>query len=137
RGPVVTPHPYPGVVLGRLHRLALRVFAKLPVGARRRVVRALAPTFSVGAICCVERDDGAILLVRQSYRRRWGLPGGLLQKGESPADAVRREVDEEVGLDLELLGEPAVVVDARARRVDIIYRGRPAAREDALAVAPG
>ena len=36
----------------------------------------------------------------------------------------RREVLEEVGLHIEPLGEPAVVVDPRPRRVDVIYRAR-------------
>lgn len=108
-----------------LHVLALRVFGRLPVRLRRSIVRAITPSFTVGANCVIERDDGAILLVRQAYRRRWGLPGGLLERGEAPAAAVVREVDEEVGLDIEVVGEPAVVVDARARRVDVVYRARP------------
>ena len=33
------------------------------------------PNYTVGAMCIVERDDGAILFVRHSYRRRWGVPG--------------------------------------------------------------
>jgi ADP-ribose pyrophosphatase YjhB (NUDIX family) len=112
------------------------VFDKLPVTWRRRAVRAIAPTFSVGAICCIERGDGAILLVRQCYRRRWGLPGGLLQKGESAHDAVRREVTEEIGIEVQLLGEPAVVVDGNARRVDVVFRGRLLDAADADRVRP-
>ena len=111
----------------RLHLLALAVFRRLPVRARRRVVRTLAPGFTVGAICLIERPDGALLLVRQSYRHRWGVPGGLLKRGERPEDAARREVREEVGLDIELVGEPAVVVDPIPRRIDIVFRARPAA----------
>lgn len=108
-----------------LHLLLLRVFGRLPVRARRSVVRLITPSFTVGANCVVERDDGALLLVRQVYRSRWGLPGGLLERGEDPAAAVVREVKEEVGLDVDVVGEPAVVVDARARRVDVVFRGRP------------
>jgi ADP-ribose pyrophosphatase YjhB (NUDIX family) len=113
-------------VIRRLHRFALALFRRLPTWARRRVVRTLAPSFTVGAICLIERPDGALLLVRQSYRRRWGVPGGLLQKGERPEDAARREVLEEVGLEIELMGEPAVVVDPEPRRIDIVFRARPA-----------
>jgi ADP-ribose pyrophosphatase YjhB (NUDIX family) len=100
------------------------------------VVRTIAPSFTVGAICVIERPDGAILLIQHSYRRRWGVPGGLLNRREEPADAARREVREEVGLEVELLGEPAVVVDAVPQRVDLVYRARPAAGADLAAVAP-
>ena len=110
-----------------LHVLLLRLFGRLPVQARRAVVRAITPSFTVGANCVIEREDGAILLVRQVYRNRWGLPGGLLERGEDPATAVVREVQEEVGLRVDVVGEPAVVVDASARRVDVVHRARPSA----------
>jgi 8-oxo-dGTP diphosphatase len=89
------------------------------------VVHRLAPSFTVGAICVVERTDGALLLVRHSYRERWGFPGGLLQRGEDVAVGGRREVLEEVGLEVELVGEPAVVVEPAPRRVDVVFRARP------------
>lgn len=108
-----------------LHVLLLRVFARLPVRARGSIVRLVTPSFTVGANCVIEREDGAILLVRQVYRSRWGLPGGLLERNEKPAAAAVREVHEEVGLHVEVVGEPAVVVDAEARRVDVVYRARP------------
>lgn len=120
----------------RLHLAALRLYRRLPVGARRFVVRRVAPGFTVGAMCIVERNDGALLLVRHSYRRRWGVPGGLLEKHEEPADAARREAVEEVGLEVELTGEPAVVVDAEPRRVDIVFRARPADGADPEVVHP-
>ena len=90
-------------------------------------MRTIAPGFTVGAICLIERADGRVLLIRQSYRQRWGLPGGLLQRGEEAAVAARREIREEVGVEIELVGEPTVVVDPGSRRVDVIYRARPVA----------
>jgi len=117
-------------VAGLPHRLAFQVYRRLPVGLRRRIVRAVSPSFTVGAMCFIERDDGAVLLVRHSYRERWGVPGGLLQRGEDPEDGVRREVREEVGLRVDLLGEPAVVVDAEPQRVDVVFRARPAVDVD-------
>jgi ADP-ribose pyrophosphatase YjhB (NUDIX family) len=100
------------------------------MGVRRRVVRLVAPKYTVGAMCLIERSDGRVLLVRQTYRNRWGLPGGLVARREPPADAARREVAEEVGLDVELVGEPAVAVEAALQRVDVVFRARPAAGAD-------
>jgi 8-oxo-dGTP diphosphatase len=109
----------------QLHRLALRVYRVFPTTVRRWAVRLIAPKFTVGATAIIERPDGHIMLVRQSYRQRWGVPGGLLKRGEDPAVGARREVFEEVGIAIELVGPPAVVVDARPQRVDVIFRARP------------
>jgi 8-oxo-dGTP diphosphatase len=124
-------------VLDRLHHAALQVYRRLPVRARRVVVRTLAPSFTVGAICVIERQDGAVLLIRQSYRERWGLPGGLLRRGEPAPEAAVREVREEIGLDVVLQGEPAVVVDPRPQRVDLVFRARVAPGCDPETAAPG
>src|SRR5919107_4177133 len=119
-----------------LHFWLLRLFRVLPRRLRLGVVHALSPSFTVGAVCVIERADGAVLLVRHSYRRRWGLPGGLLERGEEADAGARREAVEEVGLEVELEGEPAVVVDPDARRVDIVFRARPAPGADVDAIAP-
>lgn len=123
-------------MLGRLHLFLLRVYERLPRFARRRVVRTMSPSFTVGAMCFIERDDGALLLVRQVYRSHWGVPGGLLRRNELPGDGARREVFEEVGLSIDLVGEPAVVVDPEPRRVDVVYRARPAPGSDAESATP-
>jgi ADP-ribose pyrophosphatase YjhB (NUDIX family) len=113
-------------VIRRLHLALLHLYQRLPRRARLAVIHTLAPSFTVGAICVVERDDGRVLLVRHSYRTRWGFPGGLLKRGEEVADGARRETREEIGLEVELVGEPAVVVAPEPRRVDVVYRARPA-----------
>ncbi|MCA1693000.1 MAG: NUDIX hydrolase [Acidimicrobiales bacterium] len=117
----------------RLKRLGFRTWGRLPLAARLFVVRRATPSFHVGAICVIERHDGALLLVRNSYRKRWGFPGGFLKRGETPFDAARRETDEEVGLNVVLDDNPKVVVEADLRRVDVIFTGRPAEGADAPA----
>lgn len=117
----------------RVHRLALLAFRRLPTAARRRIVRWLSPAYTVGAICLIERSDGRVLLVRQVYRQSWGIPGGLLERGEDPAAAARREVLEETGLVVDLVGEPAVVVDPVPQRVDVVFNARPVG-DDAKAI---
>jgi ADP-ribose pyrophosphatase YjhB (NUDIX family) len=113
-----------------VYRRLLLVYRRLPRTPRRWIVRTVAPKYTVGAICLVERTDGSVLLVRQVYRDRWGIPGGLLKRGEDPADAVVREVHEEVGLAIELEGEPTLVVDPPPQRVDVVFRARPAVGAD-------
>ncbi|HEY6532767.1 MAG TPA: NUDIX domain-containing protein [Acidimicrobiales bacterium] len=123
-------------VTARAHRGLLRFYRVLPRLVRRWVVRLLAPSFTVGATCMIERPDGHILLVRQAYRHRWGVPGGLLKRGEDPASGARREVFEEVGIAVELLGPPVVVVDPRPQRIDLVFRARPLSLSEIGEVRP-
>jgi ADP-ribose pyrophosphatase YjhB (NUDIX family) len=66
----------------------------------------------VAAYALVVRDD-AVLLTRNSVRGPhpglWNLPGGGIEHGEAPADAVVREVAEETGLECTVGG--IVIVD--------------------------
>ena len=119
-----------------LHRNLLRLFRRLPPRLRIAAVHALSPSYTVGAVCIIERDDDAVLLVRHSYRSRWGVPGGLCQSREEVAKAARREVREEVAIDVVLTGEPAVVVDPGERRVDVVYAARLAPGVDAADARP-
>lgn len=110
----------------RVQSVLFGLYRRLPLAGRLFVVRRMTPSFHVGAICVVERPDGALLMIRQSYRRRtaWGFPGGLLKRNEAPADAAHREVCEEIGIEVELDPVPKVVIEPRHRRVDVIYTGR-------------
>jgi 8-oxo-dGTP diphosphatase len=112
----------------RVQSVLFALYRRLPIPVRIFLVRRLTPSFHVGAMVVVERADGALLLLRQSYRRRtaWGFPGGLLKRNEAPVDAARREVCEEIGIEVELDPVPKVVIEPRYRRVDVIYSARAA-----------
>lgn len=100
---------------------ALVGFRVLPTPLKRAAVRVGSPSYTVGAVCVLEHD-GAVLFLWQPHREGWSLPGGLLGKHEEPADAVRREVAEEVGLDIDP-GEPVTVrVDPENQVVDVVFR---------------
>lgn len=62
-------------------------------------------THSVAASAYIFNDRGELLLLQ---RRRvplcWAPPGGRLDRGEDPVQGLLREVGEECGLDVEVLG---------------------------------
>ncbi len=119
-----------------MYRAALFVFGHLPDSVRSRIAHLLTPSFAVGSSPFVSREDGRLLLVRHSYKGGWGTPGGFLDRNEPAGLGAVREVFEETGLEVELVGEPAVVVDHEDRRVEYIIRARPVAGADADAVRP-
>jgi 8-oxo-dGTP pyrophosphatase MutT (NUDIX family) len=55
---------------------------------------------SRGVRCVLRRGD-EVLLVRHTYGGRgWGLPGGAIRRREEPAATARREMEEELGVDV-------------------------------------
>src|SRR5581483_3242078 len=106
-----------------MRRTAMRVFRRLPRPVRRVSIRAITVSYTVGAVLVLRREDGSILLVEQRHSPGWALPGGLLRRRESSAAGLAREVEEEVGLrlDIDRLPLPVAVLAPRVRRVDIVY----------------
>jgi ADP-ribose pyrophosphatase YjhB (NUDIX family) len=98
-----------------IRRSAYRVASRL-LGAYRFVRR---PT--VRGVRCVLIRGGEVLLVRHTYgERAWALPGGLMRRGEAPEVTARREMHEELGLDIaawRALGHLRFVGAERARHV--------------------
>lgn len=54
--------------------------------------------FTVGAFAIILDSQNRVLLCHRRDRDRWNLPGGGVMSGETPWQAVLREVREEVGL---------------------------------------
>jgi ADP-ribose pyrophosphatase YjhB (NUDIX family) len=80
------------------------LWRRFPLQLQAAIMRCIAPSFLVGvsAVCLNERRQVLLLDHRFSKpHERWGLPGGLLERGESPMDGARREVREETGLSVE------------------------------------
>lgn len=55
--------------------------------------------FSPGVAAIIRNDKGEILFQRPSLKSDiWSLPAGAIELGETPSDAIKREVYEETGL---------------------------------------
>jgi 8-oxo-dGTP diphosphatase len=50
--------------------------------------------------CLVRNDQGQVLLIKH-YKRGWEIPQGRVEEGENLLDALRREVREEAGVEIE------------------------------------
>lgn len=50
------------------------------------------------AAAIIRDAEGRVLLQRRRDNGRWGVPGGIIDPGEAPAEALIREVLEETGL---------------------------------------
>jgi ADP-ribose pyrophosphatase YjhB (NUDIX family) len=46
--------------------------------------------------------SGRVLLVKPTYKEVWEIPGGVIEPGEAPRVCCRRELHEELGLELEI-----------------------------------
>lgn len=55
-----------------------------------------------GVAAVVLNAPGDVLLVKRRDNGLWGLPSGHVERGETVAEAVKREVREETGLDVEV-----------------------------------
>lgn len=100
---------------------ALVAFRRLPGPLKRGLVRAGTPNYTVGAVCALEYN-GRVLMLSQPHRSGWSLPGGLLDHGETPAEAVAREVFEETGLRIDPGDAVTHGVHPHSQSVDVVFR---------------
>jgi ADP-ribose pyrophosphatase YjhB (NUDIX family) len=79
-------------------------------------------TVTVGAVIVDSRKR--VLLLHHRFRpgAGWGIPGGFMRPREQPEEALRRELREEIGLEIEVIGVAFVRTLQKYRQVEIIFR---------------
>lgn len=58
------------------------------------------PGVVIAAGALITDPDGRVLLVKPNYRDHWALPGGICEHGEPPQEGCRRELAEELGMEI-------------------------------------
>jgi mutator protein MutT len=109
-----------------LKNLISKIWRKLPARMRRWTMRVTHPRFTVTAGAVVFNQNGEVLLLKHRFRAGsgWGLPGGFLEKAEQPIDALRRELREEIGLEVEDIEIFAVRSFKKPQQVEVLFRCR-------------
>jgi 8-oxo-dGTP diphosphatase len=116
-----------------LRRILGALWRGAPKRMRRWSVRLVEPRFTVSAGAVVVDERGRVLLLKHVFRMGsgWGIPGGFLEKGEQPDEAIRRELREEVGLELEAVEVALVRTLKTSKHLEIIFRCRSRGAGDA------
>lgn len=87
------------------------------------MIRMAQKKFTVSVAAVIFNAEGKVLLLEHLLRPQtsgWGIPGGFIEHGEQPADAIRREIREETGIELKNL--QMIRVRTVQKHVEILFR---------------
>lgn len=76
------------------------------------------PKRHVGCAALFLNDKGELLIVKQSYKEGWSVPGGVVDALESPYAGCVREIKEEIGLDIPNLTFLGVQYERKSSNVE-------------------
>lgn len=109
-----------------LKNLLSRIWKQLPSRVRRIALRATNTKFTVTAAAIIFNEEGQVLLLKHRFRpgSGWGLPGGFLKPNEQPLDAVQRELQEEIALQIDKVEVFWARSFKRPQQVEVLFRAR-------------
>ena len=82
------------------------------------------PTPKIGVGAAIFKDN-KIMLVQESDNKKWSLPGGWVDVGDTPSEAIIKEVQEETHLSVEVIKLAAIIYRNRHIKIPIwpsLYR---------------
>jgi len=109
-----------------LNDLLGRIWRRVPKTLRRLTMRFTQTRFTVTAAGIILDQSNRVLLLKHRFRPGggWGIPGGFIEAQEQPEEALRRELREEVGLELEDVRLFSTRTFGRAKQLEILFHGR-------------
>jgi len=118
---------------------AYEIFNKGVIGYLGHIVEKLQKGPFITVDCIIDVDGGIVVIERKNPPFGWALPGGFVDYGEGLEDAVKREMMEETGLELEDLKQFHAYSrpdrDPRFHTICVVFtakgKGKPKAGDDA------
>ena len=79
----------------------------------------------IAVVAALAAKEGRLLIAQRPMGRhmggKWEFPGGKLEKGETPEAALRRELNEELGVDADIARSARRFPSATRRRTCFCY----------------
>jgi ADP-ribose pyrophosphatase YjhB (NUDIX family) len=102
------------------------IWRRLPMAVRLRASRFGQARFTATVAAMLFDDQGRILLLEHVFRadKGWGVPGGFIAGGEQPEQALRRELREEVSIEIDDIKFLFVRNLGKLNQVELYYRAR-------------
>jgi len=90
--------------------------------------------FSVTAGAIITDNEGRVLLLKHRFRPSpgWGVPGGFIEPGEQPEEALRRELREEVELEVKHVKLFTTRTFSQPQQIEIVFTARAIADTERL-----
>lgn len=109
-----------------LNDLLGAIWRRVPKSLRRWTVRAYQSHFAVTAGAIIRNGEGCVLLLKHRFRPSpgWGIPGGFIERGEQPEQALRRELREEIELEVEDVKLFTTRAFKELKQIEIIFTAR-------------
>lgn len=87
------------------------------------IIRVFQARYSVGVVGVLVNPENKILLVEHVFHavNPWGLPGGWMGNREHPEEALQRELQEELGIEVIIKSILAISNKFRGNHIDIAY----------------
>lgn len=107
-----------------LKKIVGKIWRIIPQFVRIKIIRVSQNKFTASVGAVVLNEKGEVLLLDHVLRPAsgWGIPGGFMEPMEQPQEAVKREILEETGLEIENI--EMIWIRTLNRHLEIIFRAQ-------------